>query len=99
MMPNEQSGARFFDEQKRERGWAIKVVRRERAPGALVVLDVTTTDVDLKSFLGSLDKSPLRVQQTGDEGTNYTFAWASGYENGPSMRVQGILRDGSSRES
>ena len=32
-MPNEQSGARFFDDQKRERGWAVKVVRRERAPG------------------------------------------------------------------
>ena len=77
-MPNEQSGARFFDDQKRERGWAVKVVRRERAPGALVILDVTTTDVDLKSFLGSLDRSPLRVQQTGDEGTNHTFAWASG---------------------
>ena len=98
-MPNEQIGARFFDDQKRERGWAAKVVRRERAPGALVVLDVTTTDLDLRSYLGSLDRSPLRVQQTDAEGTTYFFAWASGYENGPMIRVQGILRDSHPRES
>jgi len=96
-MPNEQIGARFFDEQRRERGWAAKVVRRERSPGALVVLDVTTTDTGLKTFLGSLDRSPLRVQQTGDEGTNYTFLWASGYENGPMIRVQGVLREAATR--
>jgi hypothetical protein len=92
-MSTEQIGARFFDENKRERGWAAKVVRRERAHGALVVLDVTTTDSGLVSFLGSLDKAPLRVQQTGDEGTTLTFAWASGYDNGPTIRVQGILKD------
>ena len=94
MMSSEQIGARFFDEHKRERGWAAKVVRRQRAPGSLVVLEVTTTDAGLLSFLGSLDKSPLRVQQTGAEGTTYTFAWASGYDNGPTIRVQGILQDG-----
>jgi hypothetical protein len=98
-MADEQSGARFFDEQKRERGWATKVVRRERAPGALVVLEVTTTNADLKSFLGSLDRSALRVQQTGIEGTTYVFAWASGYENGATVRVQGVLRDGGPGES
>ena len=98
-MPNEQIGARFFDEQRRERGWAAKVVRREHAPGALVVLDVTTSDTGLKTFLGSLDRSPLRVQQTGDEGTTYTFAWASGYENGPMIRVLGVLRGRDPRES
>jgi hypothetical protein len=88
---DEQAGARFFDEKKRERGWAAKVVRRERAPGALVILEVTTQDSDLKSFLGSLDRSPLRVQQTGAEGTSFVFAWASGYDNGPTIRVQGVL--------
>jgi hypothetical protein len=93
--PSEQVGARFFDERKQERGWATKVVRRERAPGALVILEVTTKDTDLKSFLASLDRSPLRVQQTGDEGTSYAFAWASGYDNGPTIRVQGILRQSS----
>lgn len=93
-MPNETTGARFFDARKQERGWAAKVVRRERAVGSLVVLDVTATDADLKSFLGSLDRAPLRVQPTGDEGTTYTFAWASGYDNGPTIRVQGVLQSG-----
>ena len=92
-MANEQIGARFFDEHKRDRGWANKVVKRERALGRLVVLDVTTTDAGLLSFLGALDRSPLRVQQTDSEGGSYTFAWASGYENGSTIRVQGILQD------
>lgn len=96
-MSKDQIGARFFDE-KEERGWAAKVVRRESAPGALVRLDVTTTDAGLKSFLGSLDRSPLRVQQTGEEGTTYAFAWASGYDNGPTIRIQGVLREGGARE-
>jgi hypothetical protein len=96
-MPKDQVGARFFDRQG-ERGWATKVVRREGAPGALVRLDVTTTDADLKKYLASLDRAPLRVQQTGEDGTTYAFAWASGYDNGPTIRIQGILRDGSARE-
>jgi hypothetical protein len=96
-MPKDQVGARFFDS-KEERGWAAKVVRREGAPGALVRLDVTTTDAGLKSFLGSLDRSPLRVQQTGEDGTTYAFAWASGYDNGPTIRIQGVLLEGSARD-
>jgi hypothetical protein len=97
-MPNDQLGARFFD-RRGERGWAVKVVRHvERAPGALVRLDVTTADADLKSFLGSLDRAPLRVQQTGEEGTTYAFAWASGYDNGATIRIQGVLRNIGTRE-
>jgi hypothetical protein len=92
-MANEQCGARFVDEYKQERGWASKVVRREKVLGRLVILDVTTSDRELSSFLGALDKSPLLVQQTGSEGTSYRFAWASGYENGTTIRVQGILQD------
>jgi hypothetical protein len=93
-MSSEQSGARFVDQYKQERGWASKVVKREKAVGRLVVLDVTTTDPDLSKFLGALDRSPLVVQQTGSEGTSYRFTWASGYENGTTIRVQGILQDG-----
>jgi hypothetical protein len=92
-MSNDQDGARFFDRHG-ERGWAAKVVRRQGAPGALVRLDVTTTDTSLRSFLGSLDRSPLRVQQTGEEGTDYAFAWASGYDNGTTIRIQGVLLSG-----
>jgi hypothetical protein len=91
-LSSEQVGARFIDEHKHDRGWARKVVRRERALGQLVVLDVTTTDASLLSFLSSLDRSPLSVQQTGDEGESYTFEWASGYDNGASVRIQGRLR-------
>src|SRR5689334_22515673 len=90
---NEQFSARFFDEQKRDRGWASKVVKRARPLGRLVVLDVTATDASLLAFLGSLDKAPLRVQQTDVEGENYVFAWASGYENGATVRIQGILEN------
>ena len=96
-MPNDQLGARFFDRHG-ERGWAAKVVRCERAPGAFVRLDVTTTDAGLKGFLGSLDRSPLRVQQTGAEGTTYAFAWASGYDNGATIRIQGVLLEGGGRD-
>jgi hypothetical protein len=92
-MANEQVGARFFDENKRERGWATKVVKRERPLGRLVVLEVTSTDASLLAFLGSLDKSPLQVEQTGDESETYNFVWASGYENGATVRIQGVLHD------
>ena len=92
-MSNEQHGARFVDEHKRDRGWASKVVRRERALGRLVILDVTTDDPRLSSFLGALDKSPLLVQESDAEGKSYRFMWASGYENGATIRVQGVLQD------
>jgi len=92
-MSNELIGARFFDDQKRDRGWASKVLRRESALGRLTVLDVTTTDPALLSFLGALDKSPVQVQETGTEGVCYRFVWASAYDNGPTVRVQGILED------
>ena len=50
-MPTQQFGARFFDVDKRDRGWASKVVKRERSLDRLVVLDVTSTDAALRSFL------------------------------------------------
>jgi hypothetical protein len=93
-MSNGEGGARFVDENKEERGWATKVVKRERALGRLVILDITTADPDLLKFLRGLDRSPLHVHQTGSDGASFRFAWASGYENGPTVRVQGILQDG-----
>jgi hypothetical protein len=92
-MANEQVGARFFDGNKRDRGWASKVIRRERSLHRLVVLDVTSTDAALRVFLSSLDRAPLSVQQTGDAADSYTFAWASGYDNGATVRIQGRLQD------
>ena len=84
-------GARFFDANKRDRGWARKVTRRAHAVGRLTVLDVETNEPSLATFLTGLDKDPLRVQDTGDAGECYTFVWASGYENGSAIRIQGIL--------
>jgi hypothetical protein len=87
-------GARFFDEKKQDRGWAKKVTRRAQSFGRLTILDVVTTEPSLASFLTSLDKSSLRVQCTDVSGASYTFAWASGYENGVEIRIQGVLVGG-----
>jgi hypothetical protein len=92
-MSTEEDGARFYDERKLDRGWALLVVKREHALGRLIVLEVTTKDPALSSFLRALDREPLQVQRAGTDGTTYRFAWASGYENGPTVRVQGILQD------
>jgi hypothetical protein len=59
----------------------------------LVVLDVTTTDPELIGYLRALDRAPLWVEEGGESGAAYCFAWASGYENGAMVRVQGILGD------
>jgi len=90
-MNNERSGARFFDARKHDRGWASSVMRRVRAIDGLTTLDVTTNESALADFLQSLDRSRLRVQHTDNEGESYTFAWASGYQNGSQIRVQGVL--------
>jgi hypothetical protein len=91
-MPSEQTGARFFDDQRQDRGWAAKVVRKVRMLGGLTILDVVTNEASLATFLRELDRSPLSVQHTDSEGESYTFAWASGYENGTAIRIQGMLQ-------
>jgi hypothetical protein len=92
-MKQDKSGARFFDGGRHDRGWAAEVTRRVRPIDGLTTLDVTTTESDLAAFLSSLDRAPLRVQCTGEDGESYTFAWASGYQNGPRIRVQGKLEN------
>lgn len=93
-MSTKASGARFYDEHRRDRGWASLVVKRESALSHLVILEVTTTDPGLTGFLRALDRSPLRVRlEDGQEGSaSYQFTWASGYENGSTVRVHGILQ-------
>jgi len=90
-MSSEKSGARFFDEHRHDRGWASQVKRRVRSIDGLTTLDVTTNEAGLIAFLRSLERSRLRVQCTDDEGESYTFAWASGYQNGAQIRIQGAL--------
>jgi len=62
-----------------------------RDPARLTVLDVVTNEASLAVFLRALDRSPIRVQHTDSEGESYTFVWASGYENGAAIRIQGRL--------
>jgi hypothetical protein len=57
-------GARFFDEKKRDLGWATKVFKRDPSLGGLTVLDVTTAEPALALFLRSLDKGRLFVHST-----------------------------------
>ena len=85
------SGARFFDENKRDRGRAKQVTQRAHAMGRLTVLDVVTAEPSLASFLSSLDRSGLRVESEKLDGISYKFEWASGYENGTQIRIQGVL--------
>jgi hypothetical protein len=94
-MVAENSGARFFDDRRQDRGLASRVVRKVSGLGGLTILDVVTDETLLASFLRALDRSPLLVQYTGDEGETYTFAWASGYENGAAIRIQGRLLEAS----
>jgi hypothetical protein len=85
-------GARFFDEKKRDLGWAGKVSKRNHPTlGGLTVLDIATADPSLALFLRSLDKGRLFVQPTAVLGESFAFAWASGYANGQEIRVQGVL--------
>ena len=87
----ERSGARFFDENRRDRGWASRVTKRGQALSPLTVLEVIDPEPELAEYLGLLDGNRLLVQYTDDEGMSYSFRWASGYPNGKSVRIQGVL--------
>jgi CobQ-like glutamine amidotransferase family enzyme len=87
----EQSGARFFDEKNQDRGWASRVTRRSQTLGGLTILDVVTSEPSLARFLTAIDRSQLSVQHTDTAGDSYIFKWASGYENGAGIRIQGVL--------
>lgn len=89
--PTERGGARFFDEDSRDRGWAAKVTKRVQALTGLTVLDIASSEPMLTDFLTALDKGRLTVQHTDASGERYTFSWASGYENGKEIRVQGVV--------
>jgi hypothetical protein len=84
-------GARFFDEKKRDLGWAAKVSKRDPSLGGLTVLDIVTAEPSLAMFLRSLDKGRLFVRPTDVLGESFAFTWASGYANGQNIRVQGVL--------
>ncbi len=84
-------GARFFDRKGRDLGWAFSVLKRSPRIGTLTILDVITTDTALADSLLALDNQRLIVRGAGPSGPSYAFAWASGYANGRSIRLQGML--------
>jgi hypothetical protein len=74
-------------------GWGCAGSVTRRPPGLtrLTVIDVVGAAPALFSTLTHLDKSRivLRHPQTG--AMLYEFRWASGYADGNSVRIQGIL--------
>jgi hypothetical protein len=55
-------GARFYDEQKHDRGWATRVTRLIRAIDGPMTLNVTTTESHLAAPLGVLhSRQPTRT--------------------------------------
>lgn len=84
-------GARFFDRKSRDLGWAFSVSKRSPLVGTLTILDVTTTETALTDSLVTLDNARLVVQGKDPSAPSYRFAWASGYANGRSIRIQGVL--------
>jgi hypothetical protein len=85
------SAAEFFDGDKRSRGSAARVTRRQRALSGLTSLDVAGADGVLATFLTHLDKGPLVVRFATGGDAGFVFRWASGYANGDEIRVQGLL--------
>ncbi len=84
-------GARFFDRKERDLGWAFSVSKRTPRIGTLTILDVSTTETALADSLLALDNERLLVRGNGPADPSYRFAWASGYANGHSIRIQGVL--------
>jgi hypothetical protein len=86
------TGSQFFDDKQDDRGWAATVTRRVRDFGKITVLEVFSAEPTLASFLKSLDRRRLRIQHSDPLGECYTFIWASGYDDGTRIRVQGVLQ-------
>jgi hypothetical protein len=87
-------GADFFDADKRYRGWARQITQRAPLASGLTAIDVIDADADLIPFLTRLDHSVLVVTSPGTGETLFRFRWASGYENGKDIRIQGALEAG-----
>jgi hypothetical protein len=86
-----ENAMRFFDRDKRDRGRAADVRERERSLSSLTVIDVFGAEAALVSFLTHLDRAHLVVCDPANGAPIYKFRWASGYENGEGVRVQGVL--------
>jgi hypothetical protein len=90
-------GARFFD-QKRDLGYAVDVTKRAQGASLLTVLDVTGAEPELGRTLALLDRARLWIRCDDEARTSYAFTWASGYNNGTGVRIQGVLAPLTDRE-
>ena len=70
---------------------ASLVTKRSRAQSDLTVIDVVGADARLTAFLSQLVRSSLVVQEPDGGSTLFSFQWASGFVNGPDIRIQGLL--------
>ncbi len=84
-------GVRFVDERKRDRGGANLVTRREQPTYGLTILDVVGADQALTQFLWCLDRKRLVVEARAGGAAMFRFRWASGYSDGTSIKIQGML--------
>lgn len=91
-------GARFFDKGRTDLGRAVRVTTRQRPGSTLTVLDVTGAEPALARALVLFDRGRLRIHCEDAARTCYVFRWASGYSNGPDVRLQGMLEPSTGRE-
>jgi hypothetical protein len=91
-------GARFYDKVRQDLGRAVKVTARQRAGATLTVLDVTGAEPALARALVLFDRGRLRIHCEDAARTCYVFRWASGYANGPDVRLQGVLEPSTGHE-
>ena len=84
-------GARFYDKVRQDLGRAVRVTTRHRLGSTLTILDVIGAEPALARALVLFDRGRLRIHCEDDARTCYVFRWASGYANGPDVRIQGEL--------
>lgn len=91
-------GARFYDKVRQDLGRAVRVTPRHRLGSTLTILDVTGAEPALARALVLFDRGRLRIHCEDDARTCYVFRWASGYANGPDVRIQGELEPSTGHE-
>jgi hypothetical protein len=94
----EPCGARFFDKGRQDLGRAVRLTTRHRAGSTLTVFDVAGAEPALARALVLFDRGRLRIHCEDAARTCYVFRWASGYANGPDVRLQGVLEPNAGHE-
>jgi hypothetical protein len=85
------AGIGFYDARRNFQGEASLVSKRKRALSDLTMIDVVGADPRLAIYLTHLDRTRLIIRDRATGDTLFNFRWASGYVNGPDVRIQGVL--------